>query len=708
MPAPLAKGILITLTLLTALGAAVLANPQVQAWIDEQRRKVAEALRSLGNELDPQQRRQAEAFAFEGRIPGQRPEAARRESAAARDAVARATGRDEVINLDETSRRLNRVAKTKLNEADEAERRRLGREYLARRNQEMLDAKEKAKMRHSTASIATPPPVESGIAEENPWNDAVDKFAIADQPSTSKSFNLMSFDSLVDQNGSLKPDNDPQDDMEKTLELPSPPKDEPRSAGKMKLAVLEEPSSSIPTSAFESGSRWANPFGDEFELEDTGYATPKPQAPAVPPKIALEDPDISVPDVQITKANKESQPSVRQIPIDDDGKVEASPADMSYDEQLARAVSLSLAEEERKRQSIYAETENEDFDLAAAISASLADKQAEIQQHVQQTVGRAMQQANAAVQRANEEVQKAQSKVQQRLSGLQLYRSAPEQNEKTPELVDLSSDPATSVPEPNIHYPSLNSQGQSSNDDSDSLYCLSPEYKAAKLAPSVSAFQPPPPYDEENNFWQSSQNVETSPALVDVTDAHTQNSLSRSGDLLDLHEYDNPTQVEIPPTPSTAMSLSPKVDRDDIVFSTDSDDDFASAAASMSHTPATFNPQAPTEETQRRPSTASFATDPNSHDDPEETTSLIEHASETSTASLIDVHEHAHSTAGSSNAGTDAGMEFIRDYQDSSSSSDDEEWASGIRTPGSEWTDVGSEVSEEEVGGQDSRRLASA
>ncbi|KAL9126394.1 MAG: hypothetical protein Q9217_004539 [Psora testacea] len=53
MPAPLAKGLIISLSLLFAAGVAVYENPHVRQWVDESRRKVAIALHSLGDDLSP-------------------------------------------------------------------------------------------------------------------------------------------------------------------------------------------------------------------------------------------------------------------------------------------------------------------------------------------------------------------------------------------------------------------------------------------------------------------------------------------------------------------------------------------------------------------------------------------------------------------------------------------------------------------------------
>ncbi|KAL9004241.1 MAG: hypothetical protein Q9188_002931 [Gyalolechia gomerana] len=53
MPAPLAKGIIVSISLLLAAGLAVYEHPQVKQWVDESRRKIAFALHNLGDDLDP-------------------------------------------------------------------------------------------------------------------------------------------------------------------------------------------------------------------------------------------------------------------------------------------------------------------------------------------------------------------------------------------------------------------------------------------------------------------------------------------------------------------------------------------------------------------------------------------------------------------------------------------------------------------------------
>ena len=329
---------MISLSILAAVGIAVYENPQVKEWVEEQRRKIIEFLGTFGDQLDPQSRRQAEAFAYEGRLPTP----SRDEAAAMANAVARATGRE---TTDDSITRRNTISQTPQSPDEAEERRRLGREYLAKRNQEMLDLREKQKMRRSTSELSQKTP-----------------------PSPT-------FDQMVNVDGSLKPDK--KDTLEesgyfneKTLDLPSVPTDEPKSLGK-EVALL--------ATAFNA-SRYANPFGDEFELSgtlDSRSPTPKPP---VPPKIAIDD-------THTLCGLSEEEPPIRRIPILDHD--EAIPANLSYEEQLVRAMSISLAEsEEAARRTRVLEQEQRDKDFAAAVAASLADvettRQKEQQQQQQQ------------------------------------------------------------------------------------------------------------------------------------------------------------------------------------------------------------------------------------------------------------------------------------------------------------------------------------
>ncbi|OCL11487.1 hypothetical protein AOQ84DRAFT_229271 [Glonium stellatum] len=53
MPAPLAKGLIIAASVLVAAGLAIYESPQVRQWVDQSRRKIAVALHSLGDEVQP-------------------------------------------------------------------------------------------------------------------------------------------------------------------------------------------------------------------------------------------------------------------------------------------------------------------------------------------------------------------------------------------------------------------------------------------------------------------------------------------------------------------------------------------------------------------------------------------------------------------------------------------------------------------------------
>ncbi|KAF9882821.1 hypothetical protein FE257_005110 [Aspergillus nanangensis] len=53
MPAPVAKGIIISVAALVAAGIAVYQSPQFRQWVEDSRRKVAVALHHLGDEIQP-------------------------------------------------------------------------------------------------------------------------------------------------------------------------------------------------------------------------------------------------------------------------------------------------------------------------------------------------------------------------------------------------------------------------------------------------------------------------------------------------------------------------------------------------------------------------------------------------------------------------------------------------------------------------------
>jgi len=202
-----------------------------------------------------------------------------------------------------------------------AERRRLGREYLAKRNREIMELQEKR-------GISSP------AAEEPPASPT-------------------SFDAMVDREGKLKPSD---------MELPAVPDAEPEEPTH-EMQQLEQPASLAPApvpAASNGGWGWqlgaalANPFGDEFELERS--MTPRPP---VPPKIKLETKP--VPEVVQQAPRTQQDPETRQ-------------EELSYEEQMAIAMSLSEAETSKPSATVRQNnTEDLDADLRAAIEASLRD-----------------------------------------------------------------------------------------------------------------------------------------------------------------------------------------------------------------------------------------------------------------------------------------------------------------------------------------------
>lgn len=331
-------GIIISLSLAAAVGIA-LQSPEVKEWLEEQRRKLAELLRTMSEGLDPQTRQEAEAFAFEGRMP------TAREREGMQTATAVATGREPEDNA--TLRRSNRQSTS--NPIDAEERRRLGREYLAKRNQELLDIKRKRDSENANGESANITEKEAAMDQE--------PLAIRE-----KSASIGSFDHLINHDGSLRAD-------EKRISLAS---DAPTELPAYQ--PIEEPiTAPAAMRGLQAGSHFGNPFGDEFAMSDPMLLdrseTPRPP---VPPKIAIGSETSASAhsyDEPMAEDSSEQVPGRSVTPP----RVPPQQQDLSYDEQLARALSISLAESEAEQRHSLHRTLTEREALEHAIRESLRE-----------------------------------------------------------------------------------------------------------------------------------------------------------------------------------------------------------------------------------------------------------------------------------------------------------------------------------------------
>jgi hypothetical protein len=201
-----------------------------------------------------------------------------REAEGSQHAAALATGRR--LSSPSTVRRIPVRGPSDPDEAEE--RRRKGREYLARRNQQLYELQQKRKAAAQADGLKTPP--------------------------------TPTFDELVDSEGNLK-----RSEMFDEKDLPAVPTttdpilEAVQEEMKHVDPIAREESSSAESSGWSVGSRFANPFGDEYELERS--VTPKPP---VPPKIQLDTqlevvraptPPISVPSA--FESTRKAEPSER-------------------------------------------------------------------------------------------------------------------------------------------------------------------------------------------------------------------------------------------------------------------------------------------------------------------------------------------------------------------------------------------------------------
>ena len=297
------------------------------------------------------------------------------------------------------------------------ERRRLGREYLARRNMEMSVLQQKR-------GISSP------SAEEPP--------------------SPTSFDSMVDGDGKLRLGGELLPEVP-SAELSTEP--EPEMKQLHQPTPVAEASSSTSNAGgwgWQLGAALANPFGDEFELERS--ITPKPP---VPPKISLG-----------SRPQPEQTPPVAEP---QQHEPETRHEELTYEEQMAIALSLSESETSKPSATVRQNSQEEhDDDLRAAIEASLRDMDG--------------QQAAHAIAHA--------VPVTPRLNG----------NSKQP-LVDLTPDPPISTPqdlprgdwtslfdhsvwsqEEKTVDPPISVPPQAVGADEDDLYSVTPQLTRARLA----------------------------------------------------------------------------------------------------------------------------------------------------------------------------------------------------------------------------------
>lgn len=99
MPAPLAKGLIIAASVIVAAGIAIYESPQVRQWVDQSRRKLAVALHTLGDEIQP--RRDSDASLDPEARKNRREEIIRRNR---NELIRRAREAGIAVDLDELAR----------------------------------------------------------------------------------------------------------------------------------------------------------------------------------------------------------------------------------------------------------------------------------------------------------------------------------------------------------------------------------------------------------------------------------------------------------------------------------------------------------------------------------------------------------------------------------------------------------------------------
>ncbi|KAF1992229.1 hypothetical protein K402DRAFT_387888 [Aulographum hederae CBS 113979] len=104
MPAPIAKGLIIAASIIAAASLALYENPQVREWVDNSRRKIAMALHSLGEDIEPTPRQRSWGDEDEGTPEQEASRRKRREDLIRRNRLAlvrRAQEEGVAVDLDE-------------------------------------------------------------------------------------------------------------------------------------------------------------------------------------------------------------------------------------------------------------------------------------------------------------------------------------------------------------------------------------------------------------------------------------------------------------------------------------------------------------------------------------------------------------------------------------------------------------------------------
>ncbi|GAB1736357.1 hypothetical protein NU219Hw_g7019t1 [Hortaea werneckii] len=426
-------------------------------------------LRSVGEELDPESRRMAEAFAFEGKTPANN-DGLRRELSGSKEAAAVATGR----SMSGSSSTVRRIPVSGPNEPGDAEeRRRQGREYLARRNQQMYELRQRRKATKADDDAAPPTPT--------------------------------SFDAMVDQEGKLK-----GPEMSE-MKLPSPPAVDPIAKGATNRMLSEgynaqpQLAADPSNSGWNIGSRLANPFDDEYMLERS-----ETFRPPIPPKIALEQ----------ERGHPERTVPGAFPPVNEFSQESRDREELSYEEQLAIALSLSEAETTANTATVRQSPQDDDAEMRAAIAASLREMDGAQAAHAV---------AHAEPLTPNPLTQS----IQPHLLDMDVPPSSPASDGQQ---ISVSQQPwqglhnHVSFP---VGQPFGQGQGQTEeapSEATDELYRVTPQLTRARVA-SFDAQQPPPDQALEASFYSAPSSVPPPPRsstldnepqqLVDVSEAHS-------------------------------------------------------------------------------------------------------------------------------------------------------------------------------------------